>query len=27
MWQFTDATPRGAAQYLARNGYHTRIAA
>lgn len=27
MWSFTDATPRGAAQYLARNGYHTRIAA
>jgi cyclase len=27
MWHFTDATPRGAAQYLARNGYHTRIAA
>lgn len=27
MWTFTDSTPRGAAQYLARNGYHTRLAA
>lgn len=27
MFQFTDATPKGAAQYLANQGYHTRIAA
>lgn len=27
MWIFCDATPRGAAQYLANQGYHTRIAA
>ena len=27
LWTFTDATPRGAARYLATQGYHTRIAA
>ena len=27
MWHFCDCTQKGAAQYLAANGYHTRIAA
>lgn len=27
MWHFTDATPRGAAEYLGRHGYPTRLVA
>lgn len=27
LWSFTDATPRGASQYLHKHGYPTRIAA